>query len=148
MEATGVKEQFIELRAKGWSYDKIAKELGKAKQTLVDWGRELSEEIASRKALELEALYEKHYLTVQTRVEAFGEILGKLKAELMTRTDLTDVPTEKLLDLFLKYNAVAREEYIEPTFKTSREIQEEKAERYLLDGLTTPLPNVKELKTA
>ena len=58
MEAIETKERFIELRAKGWSFDKIAKELGKAKQTLIDWSKELQDEIANRKALELEALYE------------------------------------------------------------------------------------------
>jgi transcriptional regulator len=36
MESINTKEKFIELRAKGWSFDKIAKELGKAKQTLID----------------------------------------------------------------------------------------------------------------
>ena len=34
MELLQTKERFIELRAKGWSFDKIAKEIGKAKQTL------------------------------------------------------------------------------------------------------------------
>jgi len=30
METTELKERFIELRAKGWSFDKIAKETGNA----------------------------------------------------------------------------------------------------------------------
>ena len=58
METTELKERFIELRAKGWSFDKIAKETGKAKQTLIDWSKELQDEIGNRKALELEALYD------------------------------------------------------------------------------------------
>lgn len=62
MELLETKERFIELRAKGWSFDKIAKEIGKAKQTLIDWSKELQDEIANRKALELEALYETYYL--------------------------------------------------------------------------------------
>jgi transposase len=33
------KEQFIELRAKGVSYDEIAKEIGVSKPTLIKWGR-------------------------------------------------------------------------------------------------------------
>ena len=53
MELLQTKERFIELRAKGWSFDKIAKEIGKAKQTLIDWSKELQDEIANRKALEL-----------------------------------------------------------------------------------------------
>ena len=62
METTELREKFIQLRAKGWSFDKIAKELGKAKQTLINWSKELQDEIANRKALELEALYESYYL--------------------------------------------------------------------------------------
>ena len=50
METTELKERFIDLRAKGWSFDKIAKETGKAKQTLIDWSKELQDEIANRKA--------------------------------------------------------------------------------------------------
>ncbi len=49
-------ERFIELRAKGLSFDKIAKDLGKAKQTLIDWSKDYQEEIANLKALELETL--------------------------------------------------------------------------------------------
>ena len=49
MELLETKERFIELRAKGWSFDKIAKEIGKAKQTLIDWSKELQDEIANRK---------------------------------------------------------------------------------------------------
>ena len=52
MEILETKEKFIELRAKGWSFDKIAKELGKAKQTLINWSKELEDEIDNLKALE------------------------------------------------------------------------------------------------
>ena len=130
------KERFIELRAKGWSFDKIAKETGKAKQTLIDWSKELQDEIANRKALELEALYEKHYLLKENRIETFGVLLRKLKDEVMSR-DLSDVPTDKLLDLLLKYNSQVKEEIVEPIYKSSQELIEERQDRELLEELTT-----------
>jgi len=130
------KEKFIELRAKGWSFDRIAKELGRAKQTLIDWSKELQEEIANRKALELEALYETYYLQRESRLQTFGAMLTKIKEEVMSR-DLSDVPTDKLLDLFLKYNNQIREEIVEPIYKSSQELTEEKEDRELLDALTT-----------
>ena len=34
MAGIETKERFIELRAKGWSFDRIAKELGRAKHAL------------------------------------------------------------------------------------------------------------------
>jgi hypothetical protein len=136
MELLETKERFIELRAKGWSFDKIAKEIGKAKQTLIDWSKELEDEIANLKALELEALYEKHYLLKENRIETFGEMLTKIKTEVESR-DLSDVPTDKLLDLFLKYNSQVKEEIVEPIYKSSKEITEERQDRELLEELTT-----------
>jgi len=148
METTAIKEKFIELRAQGWSFDKIANELGKAKQTLIDWSRELQDEIANRRALELDALYEKYYLYKENRIQVYGELLKRIKDEIEGR-DLTDVPTDKLLDLFIKYADKVKEEVIEPKFKTAKEIDEERAEAEILDGLTeTPQPSYTKLKTA
>lgn len=141
------KERFIELRAKGWSFDRIAKELGKAKQTLIDWSKELQDEIANLKALELEALYEKYYLLKETRLQTFGEMLTKIKTEVESR-DLSDVPTDKLLELLLKYNSQVKEEIIEPVFKSSVELREERLDRELLEELTNiqPAQPVRRLK--
>lgn len=144
MELIEVKQRFIELRAQGMSFDKIAQELGKAKQTLIDWSKELEEEIANYKALELEALYESYYLLKEARLKQFGGIVNKLTEELQSR-DLSDVPTDKLLDLYLKYSDKVKEEIIEPSFKTSEEIREDKIDRELLNGLTAP-QTMKKLK--
>ena len=136
MELLETKERFIELRAKGWSFDKIAKELGKAKQTLIDWSKELQDEIANRKALELEALYESYYLLKENRLQTLGVMLTKIKKELEKR-NLSDVPTDKLLDLLLKYENQLQEEIVEPIYKSSQEIKEERQDRELLEELTT-----------
>ena len=136
MELLQTKERFIELRAKGWSFDKIAKELGKAKQTLIDWSKELQDQIANCKALELEALYESYYLMRENRLRTFGVMLNKIKKEVESR-DLSDVPTDKLLELLLKYNSQVKEEIIEPTYKSSQEIKEEREDREILEELTT-----------
>jgi hypothetical protein len=136
MELIDTKQRFIELRAKSWSFDKIAKELGKAKQTLIDWSKELQDEIANLKALELEALYESYYLLRENRLQTFGAMLTKIKEEALKR-DLSDVPTDKLLDLLLKYENQVKDEVIEPTYKSSQEIKEERQDRELLEELTT-----------
>lgn len=136
MELLETKQRFIELRAGGWSFDKIAKELGKAKQTLIDWSKELEEEIANYKALELEALYEAYYLHKENRLRTFGTMLTKIKEEVESR-DLSEVPTDKLLDLFLKYSNQIKEEVIEPRFKSSQEIQEAKEDKELLEALSS-----------
>lgn len=132
MELLKTKEKFIELRAKGYSFDKIAKETGKAKQTLVDWSRELQEEIANRKALELEALYEAYSLLVEHRIKSFGSLLSRIREEI-ERRDFSEIATEKLLELLLKYHNQLREELVEPVYRSSAEVAGDKNEREILD---------------
>ena len=136
MELLETKERFIELRAKGWSFDKIAKELGKAKQTLIDWSKELQDEIANRKALELEALYETYYLLKEAKIKKYGAILSKITDELESR-NFSNVPTGRLLELYLLYFERLSQEIVEPTYKSSQEIKEERQDRELLEELTT-----------
>jgi len=136
MELLETKERFIELRAKGWSFDKIAKETGKAKQTLIDWSKDLQDEVANRKALELEVLYETYYLLKEAKIKKYGAILSKITNELENR-DFNNVPTGRLLELYLLYFERLSQEVVEPTYKSSQEIKEEKQDRELLDELTT-----------
>ena len=146
MESLDIKERFIELRAKGYSFDKIAKELGKAKQTLIDWSKELQDEIANVKALELEALYEKYFLLKESKITNYGTILSKITTELKQR-DFSKVNTGQLLELYLLYFEKLSQEVIEPVFKSSQEIKEDKEDSLLLQELTGITPN-KKLKVA
>ena len=111
MELIKTKEKFIDLRAQGYSYDKIAKQLNKAKQTLIEWNKELQGVIAERRAYELEALYEAYKITKEGRLRSLGETINKLREEI-ARRDLSEVPTEKLLDLLLKYSSQVKDEVI------------------------------------
>jgi transposase len=123
-----LKLEFVALRAKGWSYARIAKKLRVAKGTLANWNQELEEEIASLKAMELEALQETYFLAKEARIRLLGEQVKAIQKEIKSR-DLTTVPTEKLLELQLRYYAELREEYIEPRPLASSEIAELKALR-------------------
>lgn len=118
MENQKTKEQFIQLRAQGVSYSNISKEIGKSKQTLIDWGKELEEEIRNLKAIELEAIYEKYFLLKEARLQSFGIITQRIRKEIESR-DLSDIPTDKLLEMFLKYNSVIKQETTEPIFNNS-----------------------------
>lgn len=106
------KEQFILLRAKGFSYRDIENKLGVSRTTLGNWASELEEEIATLKAIELEALYKQYYLTKEAKIEALGEILDRLREELLSR-DLSEVDTDKLLELILKYQDKLEAEKVE-----------------------------------
>ena len=121
------KQRFIELRAKGLSFDKIAKELKKSKPTLIDWSREFKEEIANLKALELEALQEEHYLSIKARLQSQAIIYNKLREEAESR-DFSEIPTDKLLDLLFKQEKRLHDEHIEPQFRSAKEIETAKAD--------------------
>jgi len=116
-----LKSQFIELRAKGWSYVKISRKLKVSKNTLANWGAEMEGEIASLKAMELEALHEKYYMTKEARIELLGEQLKAVKEELSKR-GLGDVSTDKLMEMQLKLYQALQEEYTEVRPLTDAEI--------------------------
>ena len=117
-----VKSQFIELRAKGWSYLKIARKLKVSKNTLASWGAELDGDIASLKAIEMEALHEKYFMNKEARIHLLGEQLKEIKAELKRR-GLEDVSTEKLLEMELKWYQALQAEYVETRPLTEGEME-------------------------
>lgn len=133
-----IKEQFIQLRAEGNSFNSIAKKLKKAKGTLVIWNKELEEEIANCKALHLETLYEKYFLLRENRLQLFGNVLLKLQKELSER-NFANVPTDKLLELLPKYHALLKDEFIELKFSTEQEMHENKQEKQELDSIISLL---------
>jgi intein-encoded DNA endonuclease-like protein len=147
MEDLKKKEAFIELRAQGLSFDKITRKLKVCKQTLIDWSKELEEEIGNLKAIELEALYEKYFLLKENRIQAFGKLLARINKELKKR-DFSDIPTDKLLDITGKYYTYLKEEYTDPRFQTTGEMHEAKEDKRALDNLTDTAPAYRKLKIA
>ena len=135
MEDWKVKEQFIELRAQGMSFDRIAKELNLAKQTLINWSKELTEVIENVKATELEALYEKYHVSKEERIKAFGEQLQSIKAELDKR-DLSDIPTDKLYQIMAKYYMILRDEVTLPVVKSEEEMEISKQQREFIKTIS------------
>lgn len=126
-----LKQEFVELRAKGWTYTRIARRLKVSKGTLSNWRAELEEEIASLKAMELEALQERYWLDKEGRIKLLGDQLKAIQKEIKSRA-LSDVPTDKLLELQLRYYGTLLEEYTEPRPLSTLEIEELKALR--MDG--------------
>src|SRR5215469_16424379 len=78
-------QKFIELRAQGWSFTRIATELGVAKSTLTEWSRKFRFEIHNRRALVLDDLQDRILGTVQHRVASLAEKLGRVEQELRQR---------------------------------------------------------------
>lgn len=108
------KQQFIELRAKGYSYQKIADELGVSKPTLMDWSKDdqTSKDIHNQRTLYLDELQEKYAMTKRHRIAVFGEVLNRAKEELDKR-DLSEMSTDKLIAMVIKLSDTLRQDETE-----------------------------------
>ncbi len=100
MKDIKVKERFIELRAEGLSFDRIAQELDASKPTLMKWAKEFENEISELMFIEFESLFERYKMLRVERVRRYGEQLELIREALKER-DLKDVPATKLLDMAL-----------------------------------------------
>lgn len=135
MVDTEKKLQIVELRAAGKSIAKIAETVGVAKQTVVDVCKDMREEIAALHAIQLEALYEEQKISSEERIRNLSNVLAKIKEELENR-NLTEVPTEKLVELYLKTTSTLEGSIIEPRFQSTKEQKTEKEAREILEKLT------------
>jgi len=111
------KCRFVVLRAKGYSYARIARELGVSKGTLASWNADLEGEVAKMRAMELEAFQEEFFLLKEGRIRLIGEQLKAIQTEIGSR-DLSKVNTDKLLDLQLRYFGELKGEYVETGQRT------------------------------
>lgn len=101
MSTTDQKQQFIELRAKGNSYDHIARTISVSKPTLIKWSEELEGELANFKAIEQESLRDQYLATKKHRIIVLGTQLRAIRDELDKR-NLSEVSTSKLIELAIK----------------------------------------------
>lgn len=109
-KSLSVRNEFIQRRAQGESYSKIASALHISKSTCSVWEAELSKDISLRKQEELNALYEQYGMMKAARVKRLGDTLNRIDAAI-AQIDFTTVDPVKLLDMKLKYSAALKEEY-------------------------------------
>ncbi|MZR29624.1 helix-turn-helix domain-containing protein [Sneathiella litorea] len=117
------KSLFVHMRATGKSYSQIADKLGVSKSALSNWNAELEEEVASARAIELDALHEEFFMSKERRINLLGEQLKRINAELFDRK-MEDIPTDKLFTLHMQYAMALKEEFIETRPLPENEIQE------------------------
>ena len=113
MKDTETKARFIELRAQGQSYSKIAEALHISKSTCTAWEHELQQEIAGREQERLQELYSLYDMHKANRIQHLGETLSRIDTALEGK-DLADLPADKLLELKLKYERELKAEYVAP----------------------------------
>ena len=109
--------EFIKLRARGLSLRQCGAELATNKDTCNKWDKELKAQIAKHKSERLQDVYTEYGMYKEARIKALGTALNNIDTELSSR-DLSDVPTDKLLDYKLKYTTALSEEYVPITPQT------------------------------
>ena len=88
-------QRFIGLRSQGWTCARLMTELNVSKPTLIGWSRKHQFQIQNLRAIELEALADKWLNSLADRINAVGEQLRKVEAEIAGR-DVKDLSTAQL----------------------------------------------------
>ena len=98
--------RFIELRASGWSFPRLATELNVARSTLLEWSRKHHHDIRNLRALAHESRVEDAKLSRDVCLNDLSDDLRRLREEI-ARRDLSDIPTARLFCLAARLRAEA-----------------------------------------
>lgn len=96
MHTIETKNQFIELRANGLSFDAIAEKINVCKRTLLRWNRDHDAEIRYLRAMELEAQYDKLFLPHEAQADCLAKLHVRIEYEVAHR-DIRALETPQLL---------------------------------------------------
>lgn len=105
MKAEIKKQQFVQMRIEGKSFEDIAKALSIGKPNLIKWNMESDTRTAINEglAIHLNDTVRTLEMGKQSRIAAMLRIYKKIVQELESR-DLADVPTDKLIQLSVLLN--------------------------------------------
>ena len=92
------RRRFIQLRACGLSFRKIAEQLNISTPTLVKWSRILDVHINNAQLIEFEVLMEEYLATRRHRVKVLASQLNNVTKQLLD-CDLSKIPPHRLLEM-------------------------------------------------
>lgn len=127
-EAEVMEAEVLSQWANGSTIGEIAKSLNLQPMEVVNTVRGRRELSESLRSVRLESLYKRTGTNGEAVAEAYGSLLSKLKKEIEER-DLQAVPTEKLIDLYLKALSNLPKQREEITLYTEAEAESNEAER-------------------
>lgn len=114
MDATDKKKDgVLSLRAEGLPVEQIVAKTGLEPQAVVDMIADAHNEIITLRGIRQEAELRKVGADTAGRLKRMVSLRDKIQAELDTR-DLSDVPTEKLLQIAIKMNEAIKDEATAP----------------------------------
>jgi orotate phosphoribosyltransferase-like protein len=80
-----IVERFVELRAQGWTFARIAAELKTSQPTLISWSQKHQHRISNLRAIEMEELAEAARLSRRHFISSLAEDERRLREELARR---------------------------------------------------------------
>jgi hypothetical protein len=95
MHSTETVNQFLNLRAQGWSFARIADHLHVSKPTLLDWSNKHQSQIDSMKAACEHSAQENLQLSHEQELERLNMFHNALRQELVSRS-LKTISTEQI----------------------------------------------------
>ena len=104
MKSIDDKMKFVELRASGMSYRKIAAETGISRDTLRKWNNELQDEIEAEKAEKIREIRSAFAADRESRLERLAQVLQRLD-DAIDAADFSQMPPDKLLTCRALYAA-------------------------------------------
>ena len=116
------KEQFVQLRARGYSFDKIAGELDISKPTLIKWQGEMNEQVKEQQYFELENILNHYEIMRRNRFEKYSRLLNAVFQEMENRTEeqeLSELPVPELYKLAEKLEARLEQDTGKPLLKVN-----------------------------
>jgi len=114
------KEQFVILRAKGFSFDKIAEKLDISKPTLIKLQGELLEQVKKQQYFEMENLLEHYSVMRINRFERNTRLLNSVLTELESKVEeqeLSELSIPELLKLAEKLEQSISQDTDKPLLK-------------------------------
>lgn len=121
MKTNETKVQFIEMRARGLSIEKIALELNVAPATLYRWQKQMAAAIATKTHAERERILEKFNLAENERLDRYCGLYKRI-SEQVDKDYLQIIPTHHLLRMMLTLDSRISKAMALPTTPFEREI--------------------------
>jgi hypothetical protein len=103
-------EEFIQMRIEGKSFDEIATGLKTAKQTLIEWNKQVlvRETITTGKVIKINTTVKTFQFDLQNRLQTYLQLSKKINDELLQR-DLTLINTDVLLKMSIANDSRVKE---------------------------------------
>lgn len=121
-----IQSQVLELRSIGKSYADIASELHIARQSVVNVCRDNAVALQTLEGIFRDNLIQTAQVSATHRLQSLASTLNSIQVELAKR-DFTEVSTEKLCELSLKYAAAISQSL--PSIDVQSDAEMEKAKR-------------------